>query len=97
VKHMADMAIRLAKEPRRPVDLRRGEFLIGRRFQGDDVPAAAATTRTRGPESRAAPGTTSEAVEEGVAALTGDGAARAPQVPAAAPDVAAGVPEEADA
>jgi len=31
VKHMADMAIRLAKEPRPPVDLRRGEFLLGRR------------------------------------------------------------------
>ena len=31
VRHMADMAIRLAKEPRPPLDLRRGEFLLGRR------------------------------------------------------------------
>jgi hypothetical protein len=31
VKHMADMAIRFAKEPRRPLDLARGEFLLGRR------------------------------------------------------------------
>jgi hypothetical protein len=35
VKHMADMAIRLATAPRRPVDLRRGEFLIGRREAAD--------------------------------------------------------------
>ncbi|HEY2852636.1 MAG TPA: hypothetical protein VGJ18_07305 [Gemmatimonadaceae bacterium] len=34
VKHMADMAIRLAKEPRRPMDVRRGEFLLGRRETG---------------------------------------------------------------
>lgn len=31
VQHMADMAIRLAHEPRREVDLARGEFLLGRR------------------------------------------------------------------
>ena len=31
VSHMADMAIRLAKAPRAEVDLRRGEFLLGRR------------------------------------------------------------------
>jgi hypothetical protein len=35
VKHMADMAIRFAKEPRRPVDIRRGEFLLGRREVGE--------------------------------------------------------------
>ena len=34
VKHMADMAIRFAREPRRPVDLARGEFLLGRRDAG---------------------------------------------------------------
>jgi hypothetical protein len=33
VKHMADMAIRLAKEPRSKMDVRRGEFLLGRREQ----------------------------------------------------------------
>jgi hypothetical protein len=32
---MADMAIRLAKEPRPPLDLRRGEFLLGRRETAD--------------------------------------------------------------
>ena len=31
VKHMADMAIRLAKGPKPDLDLRRGEFLLGRR------------------------------------------------------------------
>jgi hypothetical protein len=31
VKHMADLAIRLAKESRRKADPRRGEFLLGRR------------------------------------------------------------------
>jgi hypothetical protein len=35
VKHMADMAIRFAKEPRRPLDIRRGEFLLGRREAGE--------------------------------------------------------------
>jgi hypothetical protein len=30
VQHMADMAIRLAREPRPPMDLTRGEFLLGR-------------------------------------------------------------------
>jgi hypothetical protein len=33
VKHMADMCIRLAKAPRQARDIRRGEFLIGRRQQ----------------------------------------------------------------
>ena len=33
VKHMADMAIRLSKEPRPKMDVRRGEFLLGRREQ----------------------------------------------------------------
>jgi hypothetical protein len=32
VEKMADMAIRLATEPRRPVDARRGQFLLGRRL-----------------------------------------------------------------
>ena len=41
VKHMADMAIRLATAPRRPVDLRRGEFLIGRREAADRSGGAA--------------------------------------------------------
>jgi hypothetical protein len=31
LKHMTDMVIRLAKEPRRPPDARKGEFLLGRR------------------------------------------------------------------
>jgi len=31
VQHMADMAIRLAKEQRVPLDLARGDFLLGRR------------------------------------------------------------------
>jgi hypothetical protein len=35
VQHMADMAIRFAREPRRPLDIRRGEFLLGRRDGGD--------------------------------------------------------------
>jgi hypothetical protein len=35
VVRMADMAIRLAKEPRRPLDVRRGEFLLGRPEQGE--------------------------------------------------------------
>jgi hypothetical protein len=35
VKHMADMAIRFAKEPRRPLDIRRGEFLLGRPELGE--------------------------------------------------------------
>jgi len=35
VQHMADMAIRLAREPRRPLDIARGEFLLGRREGGD--------------------------------------------------------------
>lgn len=34
VKRMADMAIRFAKEPRSHLDLRRGEFLLGRRELG---------------------------------------------------------------
>ena len=34
VQHMADMAIRMAKEPRTPMDLARGEFLLGRREVG---------------------------------------------------------------
>jgi len=34
VQHMADMAIRMAKEPRAPMDLARGEFLLGRREVG---------------------------------------------------------------
>jgi hypothetical protein len=34
VKHMADMAIRFAREPRRPLDLGRGHFLLGRRDGG---------------------------------------------------------------
>jgi hypothetical protein len=42
VHRMADMAIRLAKEPKRPVDLRRGEFLLGRRFAGATVTETAA-------------------------------------------------------
>src|SRR5437764_11074680 len=35
VKHMADMAIRFAREPRRPLDIRRGEFLLGRPESGE--------------------------------------------------------------
>jgi len=35
VRHMADMAIRLAREPRRPMDISRGEFLLGRRETAD--------------------------------------------------------------
>ena len=35
VQHMAEMAIRLAKEPRRPVDAQHGEFLLGRREKPD--------------------------------------------------------------
>ena len=35
VKHMADMTIRLAKEPRPRLDVRRGDFLLGRRELGD--------------------------------------------------------------
>jgi len=35
VKRMADMAIRLAKESRPRLDLRRGEFLLGRKEQGE--------------------------------------------------------------
>ena len=37
VKHMADMAIRFAREPRRPIDLARGEFLLGRRASGAPI------------------------------------------------------------
>jgi hypothetical protein len=37
VQHMADMAIRLAKEPRRELDVSRGAFLLGRQELG--VPA----------------------------------------------------------
>ena len=44
VKHMADMAIRFATEPRRPIDLARGEFLLGRRA---GVAPAADTERGR--------------------------------------------------
>ena len=32
---MAEMAIRFAKEPRPPLDARRGEFLLGRRETAD--------------------------------------------------------------
>jgi hypothetical protein len=32
---MADMAIRFAKEPRRPLDVSRGEFLLVRREAGE--------------------------------------------------------------
>jgi hypothetical protein len=35
VQRMADMAIRLAKDPRQRLDLRRGEFLLGRKEQGE--------------------------------------------------------------
>src|SRR5690349_768861 len=35
VKHMADMTIRFAKEPRRPADIARAEFLLGRRDAGE--------------------------------------------------------------
>jgi hypothetical protein len=35
VKRMADMAIRLARESRPRLDLRRGEFLLGRKEQGE--------------------------------------------------------------
>jgi hypothetical protein len=35
VTRMADMAIRFAKEPRRPLDVSRGEFLLGRRETGE--------------------------------------------------------------
>jgi hypothetical protein len=44
VEKMADMAIRLAREPRRPVDPARGQFLVGRRVPVDGRPT---------PESRA--------------------------------------------
>jgi hypothetical protein len=43
VQHMADMAIRLATAPQAPADLRRGEFLLGRREgAAPATPAAAA-------------------------------------------------------
>ena len=45
VRHMADMAIRFAKEPRPPLDERRGEFLLGRR-ETADTRADAETPRT---------------------------------------------------
>jgi hypothetical protein len=45
VSHMADMAIRLAKEPRKPLDLSRGEFLLGRR----ETPVAPTDVETRRP------------------------------------------------
>jgi hypothetical protein len=35
VRHMADMVIRLAAEPRKAPDVRRGEFLLGRREPGE--------------------------------------------------------------
>jgi hypothetical protein len=35
VQRMADMAIRFAREPRRPLDAARAEFLLGRRDSGD--------------------------------------------------------------
>lgn len=41
VEKMTDMAIRLATEPRRPVDARRGQFLLGRR-----VPLENSSTRS---------------------------------------------------
>ena len=41
VKHMADMAIRLAKDPRPTMDVRRGEFLLGRREQAAQEGASA--------------------------------------------------------
>jgi hypothetical protein len=50
VRHMADMAIRLAKEPRRPLDIRRGEFLLGRR-DGADLRAEVETPRAVSVES----------------------------------------------
>jgi hypothetical protein len=54
VKHMADMAIRLAKEPRRPMDVRRGEFLLGRRETGveyrPDVETPRSVSIEGGPE-----------------------------------------------
>src|SRR6185503_16591411 len=34
VKHMADMAIRLSQEPHPKMEIRRGEFLLGRREPG---------------------------------------------------------------
>jgi hypothetical protein len=44
---MADMAIRLAKEPRQPVDVRRGEFLLGRRESaGPEIRGDIETPRT---------------------------------------------------
>jgi hypothetical protein len=50
VQKMADMAIRLATEPQRPIDARRGQFLVGRRMPigalspstSEAAPAAAA-------------------------------------------------------
>ena len=41
VQHMADMAIRLAKEPRPRMDVGRGEFLLGRRDQAAQEGAGA--------------------------------------------------------
>ena len=40
VQKMTDMAIRLAREPRPPVDPSRGDFLLGRRLPVDGRPAA---------------------------------------------------------
>ena len=54
VQHMADMAIRLATAPRPAADLRRGEFLLGRREGAAAAPPAArepaAADRARGGE-----------------------------------------------
>lgn len=43
VSRMADLAVRLAREPRRPPDIRHGEFLTGRRHDGGGQSAAAGT------------------------------------------------------
>src|SRR5918911_2220388 len=45
VKHMTDMAIRLAKEPRTERDLRRGEFLLGRRHDAAAAEAVEESAR----------------------------------------------------
>jgi hypothetical protein len=58
---MADMAIRFAREPRRPLDIRRGEFLLGRR-DGSEARADVQTPRTVSVESDVA-GVPAEAVD----------------------------------
>ena len=53
VQHMADMAIRLAKEPRPQLDVAHGEFLLGRRVTADaraDVEAPVPVTIESGGE-----------------------------------------------